>query len=66
MGITEVLTLIFVILKLLHKIDWSWFWVLSPEIIAIIFYIVIYVISIAVAIKTDIEIEKSFRDWRDL
>ena len=65
MGITEVLTLIFVILKLLHKIDWSWFWVLSPEIIAIIFYIVIYVISIVIAIKTDIEIEKSFRDWRD-
>ena len=65
MGITEVLTLIFVILKLLNKIDWSWFWVLSPEIIAVAFYIVIYVISIVIAIKTNAEIEKSFRDWRD-
>ena len=24
------LTIVFIVLKLLNKIDWSWFWVLSP------------------------------------
>ena len=26
----ELLTLVFVVLKLLGKINWSWWWVLSP------------------------------------
>jgi len=26
----ELLSLVFITLKLLHKIDWSWWWVLSP------------------------------------
>jgi hypothetical protein len=26
----EVLTLVFVVLKLTHVIDWSWWWVLAP------------------------------------
>jgi len=26
----ELLTLVFVVLKLLGKVDWSWWWVLSP------------------------------------
>lgn len=29
-GITGVLTIVFVVLKLTHTIDWSWWWVLSP------------------------------------
>ena len=29
-GFTGALTLIFITLKLLEKISWSWFWVLSP------------------------------------
>lgn len=35
MGFTEVLTLIFITLKLTGYIDWSWWLVLLPEIIAI-------------------------------
>lgn len=27
---TQVLVLVFVVLKLTDNIDWSWFWVLSP------------------------------------
>ena len=42
MGLLEVLTLIFVALKLTGHIDWSWFWVLSPLIFAILFYIVFF------------------------
>jgi hypothetical protein len=30
MGFDEVLGLIFIVLKLVGTIDWSWWWVLSP------------------------------------
>jgi hypothetical protein len=30
MGFAEVLTIVFIILKLTHAIAWSWLWVLSP------------------------------------
>ncbi len=29
-GFTGLLTIVFIVLKLLHKIAWSWWWVLSP------------------------------------
>ena len=29
-GFVGVLTIVFVVLKLLHLIEWSWLWVLSP------------------------------------
>jgi hypothetical protein len=29
-GFTGLLTIVFVTLKLIGKIDWSWWWVLSP------------------------------------
>jgi hypothetical protein len=35
MGFTEVLTIVFIIFKLLGIINWSWFFVLLPEIIGI-------------------------------
>ena len=46
MGITEILTIIFVVLKLLHKIDWNWFWVLFPEIVAGVIYIAMWIVTI--------------------
>lgn len=39
MGILEALTLLFIALKLTGAIDWNWFFVLLPEIIAIGIYI---------------------------
>lgn len=33
MGISNVLTIIFIVLKLLHLINWSWWFVLSPTIL---------------------------------
>lgn len=30
MGLTSVLTIIFIVLKLCKVITWSWWWVLSP------------------------------------
>ena len=38
------LTIAFVVLKLLGKIDWSWWWVLSPIWISTILAIVLFII----------------------
>jgi len=35
-GFLGMLTILFIALKLLDKIDWSWFWVLSPILIPLI------------------------------
>ncbi|MFO3691200.1 hypothetical protein [Staphylococcus felis] len=46
MGLAELLTIVFVVLKLIGVIDWSWWMVLLPEIIAILIYIVLFIIGI--------------------
>lgn len=43
MGFTEVLTIVFIVLKLLGVINWSWFFVLLPEILAILFIFIIII-----------------------
>ena len=45
MGFTEVLTIIFIVLKLLNIIDWNWFLVLLPEIIALTIFLIIVIIE---------------------
>ena len=52
MGILEVLTLIFVVLKLSGVITWSWWLVLLPEIIAFGFYM-FWLILAGVVVKKD-------------
>lgn len=44
MGFTEILTLIFIVLKVLNVITWSWWLVFLPEIIAFVFYLVFFTI----------------------
>ena len=52
LGIVSVLTIIFIVLKLLGVIKWSWIWVLSPLwISAVIVLAVFSVILIAVGLK---------------
>ena len=46
MGICEILTIIFVIAKIMGKIDWSWLSVFIPMYVAVSFYLGI--VSIAV------------------
>ena len=46
MGICEILTVLFVAFKLLGIIDWNWFFVLLPEIIAFVFYAIIVALQI--------------------
>lgn len=38
MGFVEALQLVFIVLKVLGMIDWSWWWVLSPLLFCIPLY----------------------------
>lgn len=44
LGLSMVLTIIFVVLKLVNVIDWSWWWVCSPLLIDIGLTIIVLVI----------------------
>lgn len=46
MGITEILTIVFVVLKLLKVINWHWLLVLSPELLAVVVYMMIVISQI--------------------
>lgn len=67
MGFTEFLTLVFIALKLLGVISWSWWLVLLPEIIALGFYVIIFLLGIFGvsfgARKTHKQIKKHFNDF---
>lgn len=41
MGFTEILTLIFIVLKLAGVIAWSWWAVFSPMLISVVIYVAI-------------------------
>jgi len=43
-GFTSALTILFIALKLLGKISWSWIWVLSPLWISAVFGLIILLI----------------------
>jgi hypothetical protein len=47
LGLTGVLTVVFVVLKLIGVIDWSWWWVLSPLWIDLILC-VIFIVGLAI------------------
>ena len=45
-GFSGVLTIVFIIFKMLGKIDWSWWWVLSPIWIGIVLWLTIILVVI--------------------
>jgi len=45
-GFTGLLTIVFIVLKLCHVINWSWIWVLCPIWINILFIILIFIILV--------------------
>ncbi len=49
-GFAGLLTIVFIVLKLLHKIAWPWLWVLSPVWIPAALAAVILLIVAAVAV----------------
>ena len=44
LGLSSVLTIIFIVLKLVGVINWSWWWVLAPTWISLILWFVLIVI----------------------
>lgn len=46
----ELLTIVFIVLKLTHKIEWSWIWVLAPTWIPIALLAVIFAVCIIVPV----------------
>ena len=53
-GFTGVLTIVFIVLKLVGVINWSWWWVLSPiwiGFILAIVLVVLYVLLVALSSK---------------
>lgn len=49
-GFGGLLTIVFITLKLLDKIDWSWWWVLSPIWIGFGLVLLFFLIGIVVAL----------------
>ena len=47
-GFTGALTILFIALKLLGKIAWSWWWVLSPIWISVILYVIFIVVVVLI------------------
>jgi hypothetical protein len=52
MGFLEVLTLIFIVLKLTGIITWGWLVVFLPLIIAVVFYLAWFVFFVAMVAQT--------------
>jgi len=52
-GLSGILTIIFVIFKLLDKLDWSWWWIFSPLWISFGIGIFIFIICSIVALCID-------------
>lgn len=48
LGLCGVLTIVFVVLKLVGVIDWSWLWVLSPLWINIALIIILIIIVVLI------------------
>lgn len=53
-GATGLLLIVFIVLKLTHVIDWSWWWVLSPLWIDIGVWIIIILIAGVIALIRDV------------
>lgn len=63
MGFTEVLTIIFIVLKLLGVISWSWWIVLLPEIVMAVIYVIMVLSVVLVNVKAHRNIKKSMKDF---
>jgi len=62
MGLLEVLTLVFVVLKLLGVIAWSWWYVFLPLIVSAGIYVIIISVNLYGFISTSRKIRRSFDD----
>ena len=61
LGLASVLTIVFIILKLVGVINWSWWWVLSPLWINAIFVVLVLAVVFVVVVATDKKKERKER-----
>ena len=54
-GFAGLLTIVFIALKLLGKITWSWWWVLSPIWASFILFIFIALVVLVIFVITEIK-----------
>ena len=66
MGILEVLTIVFVVLKLVGVITWSWWTVFIPMYIAVVWYVIILGLQIAILVKSKNEMNVIHKRRRGL
>lgn len=64
MGITEILTIIFVVMKLIGVISWSWWLVFLPEIIAVGIYLIFIIWWVWETRRIRKETRKMFDDFK--
>lgn len=62
MGFLEILTLVFIVLKLMGVVDWGWIWVLMPAIVAFAFYLFWWIITLVFFGKATRQAAKRFDD----
>ncbi len=55
-GFLNLLTIVFIVLKLTHYIDWGWLWILLPTILQIC---IVLVILIAIIVMAVLNMERS-------
>lgn len=53
-GFGGLLTIVFITLKLLDKIQWSWWWVLSPLWIGLAIFLVILLIALIISFMQEL------------
>lgn len=53
-GFFGALTILFIALKLLDKIDWSWWWVLSPSLIPLGILLIIIIVCLFIVFITEV------------
>ena len=51
LGVADILTVAFIVLKLIGVIDWPWLWVLSPFLISLALILVILVLCVLDELK---------------
>ena len=65
-GFADLLTIVFIVLKLLHKIAWPWIWVVAPMWIGLAFALVLIgvLFGIAALVRTIGRRSRSGRSYR--
>ena len=51
LGLADILTVPFIVLKLIGVIDWPWLWVFSPILISLALFLVIFILCVLDELK---------------